>query len=43
MLLLGIFFISIGASLDFALIADRALAVTGIVLALPALKGLVLF
>ncbi|MBK1880110.1 monovalent cation:proton antiporter-2 (CPA2) family protein [Pelagicoccus mobilis] len=42
-LLLGIFFISIGASLNFTLIGDEILLITGLVLGLMGLKALVLF
>ena len=41
-LLLGLFFISVGASIDFSLIADNPLLVTGIVIGVMALKALVL-
>jgi CPA2 family monovalent cation:H+ antiporter-2/glutathione-regulated potassium-efflux system ancillary protein KefC len=41
-LLLGIFFISIGASLNFTLIRDQLLLIGGLVAALMVLKGLLL-
>lgn len=41
-LLLGIFFISIGASLNFTLIGDQLLAISGLVAALIAIKFIVL-
>ncbi|GAB3491421.1 monovalent cation:proton antiporter-2 (CPA2) family protein [Spirosoma knui] len=41
-LLLGLFFISVGASIDFALIADYPLLVIGLVVGVMALKALVL-
>ncbi|MBK5253393.1 MAG: cation:proton antiporter [Peptostreptococcaceae bacterium] len=41
-LLLGIFFISIGASLNLTLIGDRILLIVGLTLGLIVLKGLVL-
>jgi glutathione-regulated potassium-efflux system ancillary protein KefC/glutathione-regulated potassium-efflux system protein KefB len=42
-LLLGLFFISVGMSLDLGLIAQHPLLVIGLVLALLALKGVVLW
>ncbi|MFW8591332.1 monovalent cation:proton antiporter-2 (CPA2) family protein [Glaciecola sp. 2405UD65-10] len=42
-LLLGIFFISIGASLNFTLIGDKVILIIGLALALIAVKWLVLF
>jgi CPA2 family monovalent cation:H+ antiporter-2 len=42
-LLLGLFFIAVGASIDFALIAARPAAIAGLVAALLAVKMLVLF
>ena len=42
-LLLGVFFISVGASVDFALIGDQPGLVAGIVFGLMALKAVVLF
>jgi len=42
-LLLGLFFITVGAALDFSLVAANPLAVIGAVLGLMALKGLVMF
>ncbi|MEL6905217.1 MAG: monovalent cation:proton antiporter-2 (CPA2) family protein, partial [Planctomycetota bacterium] len=41
-LLLGLFFITVGASIDFGLVADMPLAIVGLVLGLMALKALVL-
>lgn len=41
-LLLGIFFISIGASLNFSLIGEKALLIAGLVLGLIAIKWLIL-
>ncbi|MBX2901971.1 MAG: monovalent cation:proton antiporter-2 (CPA2) family protein [Chitinophagales bacterium] len=42
-LLLGLFFIGVGASIDFKLIAQKPLLVTAIVLGLAVLKAVVLF
>ncbi|MCU0369795.1 MAG: monovalent cation:proton antiporter-2 (CPA2) family protein [Bacteroidales bacterium] len=42
-LLLGLFFIAVGASVDFRLIAEDPLLIAGLVLALIAVKFLVLF
>lgn len=42
-LLLGLFFIAVGMSVNLSLAAERPLVVTGIVLGLVAVKGLVLF
>lgn len=42
-LLLGLFFIAVGASIDFGLIADSPMLITQLVLALVALKFIVLF
>ena len=42
-LLLGLFFIAVGASIDFNLIAERPLLITELVLGLIAVKFLVLF
>lgn len=42
-LLLGIFFLSVGASLDFALISDEILLISALTLGLIGIKGLVLF
>ena len=42
-LLLGLFFLSVGASIDFDLLGDRAGLITGLVGALAAVKLLVLF
>ena len=42
-LLLGIFFISIGASLNFTLIADEIILIAGLTVALIAAKWLILF
>jgi len=42
-LLLGLFFIAVGASVDFALIADHPLMIAGLVLALVLVKFIVLF
>jgi monovalent cation:H+ antiporter-2, CPA2 family len=42
-LLLGLFFISVGASINFALIWQNPLAMAGVVFGLMLLKGLVLF
>jgi CPA2 family monovalent cation:H+ antiporter-2 len=42
-LLLGLFFISVGASIDFALIVQQPMLVFGLVLLLMLVKGLVLF
>lgn len=42
-ILLGVFFISVGAAIDFGLIAERPLMVAGLVLGLVALKALVLY
>lgn len=42
-LLLGLFFIAVGASIDFALIADQPMLITQLVIGLIALKFLVLF
>jgi monovalent cation:proton antiporter-2 (CPA2) family protein len=42
-LLLGLFFISVGASIDFKLIAEQPLLIIGLVLGLMLLKALVLF
>lgn len=42
-LLLGLFFIAVGASIDFGLIGDEPLLITQLVLGLIALKFLVLF
>ncbi|MCU0403700.1 MAG: monovalent cation:proton antiporter-2 (CPA2) family protein [Chitinophagaceae bacterium] len=41
-LLLGLFFISVGASIDFNLIAEKPLLIAGLVIGLMTLKGLVL-
>ncbi len=41
-LLLGLFFISVGASIDFTLIAEKPLLIAGLVFGLMTLKGLVL-
>jgi monovalent cation:H+ antiporter-2, CPA2 family len=42
-LLLGLFFIGVGASVDFGLVAARPLAIAGLVLGIIALKLVVLF
>jgi len=42
-LLLGLFFIAVGASIDFALIAENPLMIAGLVLSLVVVKFLVLF
>ncbi len=42
-ILLGLFFISVGASINFGLILDRPLTIIAIVLAVVAIKALVLF
>jgi len=42
-LLLGVFFISVGASIDFGLIAERPGVVIGVVIGLVALKAALLF
>jgi monovalent cation:proton antiporter-2 (CPA2) family protein len=42
-LLLGLFFIAVGASIDFGLIAQQPLLILGLVLLLMLVKGLVLF
>ena len=42
-LLLGVFFIAVGASVDFSLIASQPAVITGVVLGLMALKALILF
>lgn len=42
-LLLGLFFIAVGASIDFGLIGDKPLLITQLVIGLIALKFLVLF
>jgi monovalent cation:proton antiporter-2 (CPA2) family protein len=42
-LLLGLFFIAVGASVDFALIGDNPMLIAGLVLALVVVKFLVLF
>jgi monovalent cation:proton antiporter-2 (CPA2) family protein len=42
-LLLGLFFIAVGASIDFALILSRPLLIAGLVLAIVAVKFAVLF
>lgn len=42
-LLLGVFFIAVGASIDFSLIADQPLLVAGIVVGLIVVKALILF
>lgn len=42
-LLLGLFFIAVGASIDFALIASQPLLILGLVLLLMLVKGLTLF
>ena len=42
-LLLGIFFISIGASLNFSLISDKIFIIAGLVAALIAIKWLILY
>lgn len=42
-LLLGLFFIAVGASINFTLILERPLLIFGLVLALMLVKGLVLF
>ncbi len=42
-LLLGLFFIAVGASIDFALILDQPLLVFGLVASLMFIKGIVLF
>lgn len=42
-LLLGLFFISVGAGLNFGLVLQRPLELLGLVVGLMALKGLVLF
>lgn len=42
-LLLGLFFIAVGASIDFKLITEEPLMIFGLVLGLMALKGLVLW
>ena len=42
-ILLGVFFISVGASIDFSLIGSRPLAILGIVLGLILLKAAILF
>jgi CPA2 family monovalent cation:H+ antiporter-2 len=42
-LLLGLFFIAVGASIDFSLIAQQPLVIFGLVLLLMLVKGLVLF
>jgi monovalent cation:H+ antiporter-2, CPA2 family len=42
-LLLGLFFIGVGASIDFGLVAARPLAIAGLVLGILALKLVVLF
>ncbi|MBK1835230.1 monovalent cation:proton antiporter-2 (CPA2) family protein [Roseibacillus ishigakijimensis] len=42
-LLLGVFFIAVGASIDFDLIASQPLNIAALVLALIALKGVILF
>jgi glutathione-regulated potassium-efflux system ancillary protein KefC len=39
-LLMGLFFIAVGMSIDFGLLADRPLAIVGLVLGFLALKGL---
>lgn len=42
-LLLGLFFIAVGASIDFGLVLQRPLLIVGLVLALMVVKGIVLF
>jgi monovalent cation:proton antiporter-2 (CPA2) family protein len=42
-LLLGLFFITVGASLDFGVVAHRPLALAGAVIGIMALKGVVMF
>jgi monovalent cation:H+ antiporter-2, CPA2 family len=42
-LLLGLFFIAVGASIDFALILAQPLLILGLVLGIVAVKGLLLF
>lgn len=42
-LLLGVFFISVGASIDFSLIASKPTVIVGVVLGLMALKAAILF
>jgi monovalent cation:proton antiporter-2 (CPA2) family protein len=42
-LLLGLFFISVGASIDFQLILQQPLLILGIVLSIMLIKGIVLF
>ncbi len=42
-LLLGLFFITVGASIDFALLAESIFSILGLTFAVVALKGLILF
>ena len=42
-LLLGLFFIAVGASIDFSLVAQQPWLIAGLVLALMIVKGIVLF
>jgi len=42
-LLLGLFFITVGAGINFALLLDRPVTIVGLALGLMALKGLVLY
>jgi CPA2 family monovalent cation:H+ antiporter-2 len=42
-LLLGLFFIAVGASIDFSLVAQQPWLIAGLVLALMVVKGIVLF
>jgi monovalent cation:proton antiporter-2 (CPA2) family protein len=42
-LLLGLFFIAVGASIDFSLISDRLTIIVGLVIGLMVVKSLVLF
>jgi CPA2 family monovalent cation:H+ antiporter-2 len=42
-LLLGLFFITVGAGINFALLFDRPVTIVGLALGLMALKGLVLY
>jgi monovalent cation:proton antiporter-2 (CPA2) family protein len=42
-LLLGLFFIAVGASIDFSLVGDRPLLIAGLVSGIIVLKGTVLF
>ena len=42
-LLIGLFFITVGASIDFKLLSDNVLLITALVLGLVAVKGIILY